>query len=110
MKSFVEIVRYLFTIPGIQFFYSNRLCQDSLENFFGQQRQRGRTHENPNAAQFVKNSQALRIINSTCATIRGNCRASEVDPKHEKKRYQMQIENNAPLNKRSTYSKRTHAQ
>ena len=107
MKSFVEIVRYLFTIPGVELFYSNRLCQDSLENFFGQQRQRGRTHENPNADQFVKNSQALRVINSTCATIRGNCRAGEVDPKHKKKHHQIQTENNAPLRKRPRHSKKT---
>ena len=103
----MEIVRYLFTIPGVELFYSNRLCQDSLENFFGQQRQRGRTDENPNADQFVKNSQALRVINSTCATARGNCRAGEIDPKHEKKRHQMQIENNAPLRKRPRHSKKT---
>ena len=94
------MVRYIFTIPGVTVFFSNRLCQDSLENFFGQQRQRGRTHENPNADQFIKNSQALRVINSTCATIRGNCRAGEVDPKQKKKRHQMAIENNKPLKKR----------
>ena len=105
MNSFVEIVRYLFTIPGVELFYSNRLCQDSLENFFGQQRQRGRTHENPNADQFVKNSQALRVINSTCATIRGNYRGGEVDPKRKNKHQQMQTENNAPLRKRPTHSK-----
>ena len=96
----MEIVRYVFTIPGVTIFYSNRLCQDFLENYFGQQRQRGRTHENPNADQFIKNAQALRVINSTCATIRGNCRAGEVDGKDKKKRHQMAIENNAPLNKR----------
>lgn len=96
----MEIVRYVFTIPGVTIFFSNRLCQDFIENFFGQQRQRGRTHENPNANQFIKNSQALRVINSTCATIRGNCRAGEVDPKHRQKRNQMAIENNAPLKRR----------
>ena len=94
------MIRFIFTIPGVSIFDSNRLCQDSLENFFGQVRQRGRTHENPNVEQFLKNAQALRVINSTCATIRGNCRAGEVDPKHKKKRHQMEIENNAPLKKR----------
>ena len=46
---------YIFTIPGITIFYS----QDSLENLFGQIWQRGRTHENPNVDQFLKNVQAL---------------------------------------------------
>lgn len=77
VKSFVELVKYAFTIPEVTIFYSNKLCQDCLENFFGQQRQRGGTHENPNASQFLKNTQALRVINSTCSTIRGNCRGSK---------------------------------
>ena len=33
VKPSMEIVRYLFNIPGVELFYSNRLCQDSLENF-----------------------------------------------------------------------------
>ena len=77
-KSFVEMVEYLFkNVPDLNFFLSNRICQDTLENFFGQQRQRGKANENPNTAEFIKNTQALRIINSTCATIRGNCRDSD---------------------------------
>ena len=72
VKSFMELVKYVFTIPGVEIFYSNKLCQDDLENFFAQQHQRGCSHENPNASQFVKNTQALRVINSTCRTIRGN--------------------------------------
>ena len=60
--SFVELVRYVFTIPVVL----NRLCQDPLEKFFGQQRQRGRTHENSNVMGFIKNTHALRVINSTC--------------------------------------------
>ena len=41
---FVEMVRFIFTIPGVTSFLSNKLCQDSLENFFGRQRQRGRAN------------------------------------------------------------------
>lgn len=40
-KSFVELVRYIFTIPGVKAFLSECLCQDPLEKFFGCQRQRG---------------------------------------------------------------------
>ena len=34
VKSFVELVRYIFTIPGVKYFLSERLSQDPLENFF----------------------------------------------------------------------------
>ena len=77
VKSFIELVKFAFTIPGVNIMFSNKLCQDCLKNFFGQQRQRGGKHENPNASQFLKIAQALHVINSTCATIRGNCRGSK---------------------------------
>jgi len=95
VKSFVELVRYIFTIPGVDIFYSNRLCQDVLENFFGQQRQRGGTHQNPNCVQFTKNMQAFRVINTTCATVRGNCRKGQENCSIE----------NTPLRKRTKTSK-----
>jgi hypothetical protein len=68
-------VRYILTKPGIDVFLSNKLCQDPLEKFFGQQRQRGRTNENPNARDFAKNMQALRVVNGVCSQIKGNCHA-----------------------------------
>ena len=61
--SLTEMVKFIFTIPGVTVFLSNKICQDSLENFFGQQRQRGRVHENPSVSDFLKNTQALRVIN-----------------------------------------------
>lgn len=89
----MELVEYVFTIPGVTVFLSNRICQDPLENFFGRQRQRGRVNENPSVAEFLQNTQALRVINTTCATVRGNCRGAakgkqppEVDNRPLKKR------------------------
>ncbi len=77
VQSFVELLEYIFTtVPGVLVFLSNRLCQDPLENFFGRQRQRGGVNENPNVAEFSKNTEALRIVNSTCASVRSNCRGS----------------------------------
>jgi hypothetical protein len=46
-KSFVELTRYLFTMPSVKVFLSQRICQDAFEKFFGYQRQRGATHDNP---------------------------------------------------------------
>lgn len=88
----------MFTVPEVTVFMSNRICQDLLEQFFGQQRQRGRTHENPNAAEFLKNTQALRVINSTCAGIRGNCRGS--NNRNGKRKTVLTKVNTAPLSKR----------
>lgn len=51
-----------------------------MEKYFGQQRQRGKTNENPNVAQFLKNAQALRVINGVCRdVVKGNCRGSATD-------------------------------
>ena len=76
MKSFVELTRYLFTVPGVKAFLSRRLSQDPLEQFFGCQRQRGGVHDNPNAVEFLKNSQVLRVVNFCSKVGKGNCRGS----------------------------------
>ena len=90
--SHSETVRCLLKIPGVKFFLSERLSQDPLENFFGCQRQRGRTGENPNAHQFCKNTQALRVINSVCGNItKGNCRGTK---------QHVDMQDNKPLSKR----------
>ena len=83
-RFFVELVQYVFDIPGVDSFLSQRLCQDPLERFFGCQRQRGRVHDNPNAADFIKNTQAIRVIGSLPHPDKGNCRGScgDVDVFH----------------------------
>ena len=78
VHSFVGLVKYLFTIPDVEFFFSNRICQDPIENFFGQQRQRGGAHDNPSVPEFYKNTQALRVVNGFCrGVVKGNCRGME---------------------------------
>jgi hypothetical protein len=73
--SFIDLVQYLFKIPGIKSFLSEKLCQDPLEKYFGEQRQKGRTNENPTASQFLKNQQSLRVVNSIkINTSKGNTR------------------------------------
>lgn len=96
--SFIDLVTYVFTIPGVKVFLSNRICQDPLENFFGRQRQRGRVNENPSTAEFLKNTQALRVINSTTSTVRGNCRGTH-------KRDQPIAVDNSEIKKRKTKHK-----
>ena len=41
-------------MPDVEFFLSQRLCQDPLERFFGLQRQRGSVDENPNMVRICK--------------------------------------------------------
>ena len=93
VKAFVELVKYLFTIPGVKVFLSEKVSQDPIEKFFGCQRQRGRVNENPNAQEFLKNTQALRVINGMCPSVtRGNCRGNteqqklDVTPLHKRSR------------------------
>ena len=50
----MELVKYIYTIPGVEALLSEKLCQDPLEKFFGLQRQRGRVHGNPSAYEFFE--------------------------------------------------------
>ena len=69
-KSFVEFVKYLFSLPEVKAnklaFLSNHLCQDPLENFFGCQRQMGGTNDNPTVQEYYQNTESLCVINSFC--------------------------------------------
>ena len=83
-KSFVELVRYVFTLPDVKSFLSQRICQDPLERFFGCQRQRGGVHDNPNVQEFCKNTQALRVMKSAWkGPAKGNCRGGQRDTDKE---------------------------
>jgi len=74
VSSFLELIPYIFSIKGVMTFLSKKLDQNPLEKFFGCQRQRGRANGNSTAAEFVKNTQSLQVINSICVkSITGNC-------------------------------------
>jgi hypothetical protein len=49
VKAFVEVTRFLLTIPGVtgQYILSETFTQDSLENYLGQLRSRRGWCENP---------------------------------------------------------------
>ena len=77
--SFIGLVEFLFSQSEVKekklAFLSNNLCQDPLELFFGCQRQRGGTSDNPNVLEFCQSSQALRVVDTFCrGPVRGNCR------------------------------------
>ena len=58
------LVCYVFSLPEVKenqlALLSQHICQDPLENFFGCQRQRGGTSDNPSAQEYYRNAQALR--------------------------------------------------
>ena len=79
-RGFVGLVRYLFLMEDVKSFLSQSICKDPLERFFGCRRQRGATHDNPNAQEFMKNTQALRVVNSVArAPLSGNCQGGNQD-------------------------------
>ena len=56
------------------FVLSERISQDPLENYFGQQRARGGRNENPSIQRCVHNAAALRVQKSLALDpVRGNC-------------------------------------
>lgn len=78
--SFMDLITYLFEETKAKSFLSERICQDPLEKYFGRQRQRGAVNENPTVYQFLKNNQALRIVDSIkIDTSQGNTRGTNED-------------------------------
>jgi len=65
--------------PSIQirsfvFVLSERVSQDSIENYFAQQRARGGRNDNPTFEQCLKNAGALCLQKSMALDpVRGNC-------------------------------------
>ena len=71
----MELVLYILKQPGVKYFLSEKICQDPLEKFFGCQRQRGKTNDNPTVAEVFKNTDALQVIGDiNVKSFAGNCR------------------------------------
>lgn len=96
------MVDYIFTsIPGVSVFLSGKVNQDSLENLFGNIRQKGHGSDNPNVDQFCKIVQTIRVANTVCASVhikRGNCRGQK-----RKQDLTSEIKNPVPLRKRKRH-------
>ena len=78
----MELVKYIYTILGVEALLSEKLCQDPSEKFFGLQRQRGRVHGNPSAYEFLNNTEHIRMIGSICRdAVKGNCQGANTKRK-----------------------------
>ena len=77
VKSFNELGLYVLSVSSTTPLLSRQLNHDPLEKYFGLQMQRGRVSDNSTAAQYCKNSQALRVAQSCALSVKGNCRGDK---------------------------------
>ena len=68
------MAKYLLPQEKGLFLLSERLNQDPLESFFGQQRARGGRSDNPNVRSVLYNTQAIRVQRSMTIGHGGNVR------------------------------------
>ena len=75
VHSFVDMARYLLPVENDgSFLLSERLSQEPIENYFGQQRARGGRNENPSLQQCIQNAAAINLQKSQAlGPVRGNC-------------------------------------
>ena len=75
VNSMVELIPFLLNVKGVKYVLTEKFCQDPLESFFGKQRMKGGSNDNPNVATFLKNTSSLRVQGSVAMKpLRGNCR------------------------------------
>lgn len=58
--SAIECIKFLLA-EGMEYVLTERFCQDSLEQYFGNQRKIGRRSDNPDLRQFGYNDNTIRI-------------------------------------------------
>lgn len=79
--SLSEVIPHLLN-NGCSFVFSNRFCQDKLEEYFGKQRGIGHRSNNPNVKNFGYNENKIRISrenNKILGNTRGALHSSDVD-------------------------------
>ena len=76
VKSFVEMTKMLLSQKDASLYLlSEQISQDRLENYFGQQRSRGRRSDNPSVKETIQNAMAIRVQKSLeLDRVQGNCR------------------------------------
>ena len=78
MKSFIAIAKELLIIDGVKFLLSEKFTQDPLEEYFGRQRRKGGSSEQPSYFSFQHNDLTLHVVDSDLITdIRGNTRGRD---------------------------------
>ena len=71
VHSLIEVVKFLLS-EGMEFVWSERFCQDLLEEYFGRQRERGRFNDNPTVQAFGYNDRTLAVQRNIAPVVKGN--------------------------------------
>ena len=67
----IQVIKFLLA-EGFQYVLTERFMQDVLEDYFGNQRERGRRSDNPSAYQFGCNDLTIAAQRDIAAVMRGN--------------------------------------
>ena len=92
--SYIETVKFLLS-QGMEFVLTKRFNPDVAEEYFGRQRQLGRTNDNPNIYQFGFNVNTIRIQRSV-VPITGNTRGAHKN----KRKHSWEVVDDTPLRKK----------
>ena len=77
LNYFIGLIEFIFTsIPDVQYFMSENLCQDQLEFLFGKQRMRGGYSDNPNVRTFLYGTVSDSKISAVVTPKQANCKGS----------------------------------
>ena len=98
MNSFIKLKKFLLSQKDASLcLLSERFCQDPLENYFGQQKSRGRRSDNPSVKGTIHNAMAIQAQKSLQLDhVRGNCQRKCLISQPP----QVTEEDNVPLPKR----------
>ena len=72
VHSSIELIKYLLS-QNVRYVFTERFCQDPLENYFGQQRSIGHRKDNPSLRDFGYNDNTIST-SKLFRSISGNCR------------------------------------
>ena len=75
VRSFVEFVPHVLELHGVDYFLSDKLNQDPVEEHFGQIRSRGRGSGNPTLEQYGYMNRKVTVVKSEMIQVtKGNTR------------------------------------
>ena len=78
VHSFVSLAKLLLMIDGVNYFLSDKLNQDPLEEHFGKQRMRGGGSDNPTLEDYGRNERKIILAKSDMIRVmRGNTRGRD---------------------------------
>ena len=79
VHSCVALINDLLSIPDVEYVLTEKLNQDPLEQYFGKQRSRGGSNDNPTVDEFAYNTTKIAVAGSSMIRdVGGNVRKRNV--------------------------------